>query len=126
MLQLAHDCHAAYGQAAEKVSDADLKQGLKKFASQADSQIDQWRALSDAPPEKETTISTSANANKVKLGSLAGDKAIVAVIFNNSNDSVAALEAISKRSEFPKQTTSLAAKLLPEAEEQRAFLKKFT
>ena len=83
-------------------------------------------ALSDAPPEKETTISTSANANKVKLGSLAGDKAIVAVIFNNSNDSVAALEAISKRSEFPKQTTSLAAKLLPEAEEQRAFLKKFT
>ena len=43
LLQLAHDCHAAYGQAAEKVSDADLKQGLKKFASQADSHIDQWR-----------------------------------------------------------------------------------
>lgn len=81
--------------------------------------------LLDSPPEKETTISTSANANKVKLANLAGDKAIVAVILNNSNDSVAAFDAISKRSEFPKQTTSLAAKLLPEAQEQRSFLEKF-
>lgn len=43
LLQLAHDCQAAYGQAAEKASDAELKQALKKFASQADSHIDQWR-----------------------------------------------------------------------------------
>ena len=81
--------------------------------------------LLSSPPEKETTISTSANANKVKLANLAGDKAIVAVILNNSNDSVAANEAISQRSEFPKETTSLAKKLLPQAQEQRAFLEKF-
>ena len=46
LLQLAHDCHAAYGQAAEKASDAELKQALQKFASQADSHIDQWRGRS--------------------------------------------------------------------------------
>ena len=81
--------------------------------------------LLSSPPDKETTISTSANSNKPKLASLAGDKAIVAVILNNSNDSVAALEAISQRSEFPKPTTSLAAKVLPQAQEQRTFLTKF-
>ena len=81
--------------------------------------------LLNPPPEKETPISTSANSSKVKLANLAGDKAIVAVILNNSNDSVAAYEAISKRSEFPKQTTSLAAKLIPEAQEQLSFLEKF-
>ena len=43
LLQLAHDCHAAYGQAAEKAKDAELKQALTKFASQADTQADQWR-----------------------------------------------------------------------------------
>lgn len=43
LLQLAHDCHAAYGQAAEKASDAELKQALQKFTSQADSHITQWR-----------------------------------------------------------------------------------
>ena len=61
----------------------------------------------------------------MKLANLAGDKGIVAAIFNNSNDSATAYEAISKRNEFPKKTTSLAAKLLPEAQEQRAFLEKF-
>lgn len=43
LLQLAHDCHAAYGTAAEKVNDAELKKGLQKFAKQADSHIDQLR-----------------------------------------------------------------------------------
>ena len=61
----------------------------------------------------------------MKLANLGGDKGIVAAIFNNSNDSATAYEAISKRNEFPKKTTSLAAKLLPEAQEQRAFLEKF-
>ena len=43
LLQLAHDCSAAYGQGAEKASDAQLKKALSKFASQADSHTDQWR-----------------------------------------------------------------------------------
>ena len=46
LLQLAHDCHAAYGTAAEKANDAELKQALQKFAKQADSHIDQWRGRS--------------------------------------------------------------------------------
>ncbi|KAL0047593.1 hypothetical protein WJX82_007368 [Trebouxia sp. C0006] len=125
LLQLAHDCSAAYGQAAEKGSDAEFKQAMQKFAGQADSHIKQWRGLLNPPPEKETTISTSINSAKVKLANLGGDKGIVAAIFNNANDSATAYEAISQRSEFPKQTTSLAAKLLPEAQEQRAFLEKF-
>ena len=43
LLQLAHDCKAAYGQAAEKASDTELKQALQKFTGQADSHISQWR-----------------------------------------------------------------------------------
>ena len=46
LLQLAHDCSAAYGQAAEKASDAELKQAMQKFAGQADSHIKQWRGRS--------------------------------------------------------------------------------
>lgn len=42
-LALAHDCAAAYGQAASKAKDPELKQALEKFASQAEGQIDQWR-----------------------------------------------------------------------------------
>ena len=42
-LALAHDCQSAYGEAAKKAEDADLKKNLEKFASQASSQIDQWR-----------------------------------------------------------------------------------
>ena len=46
LLQLAHDCSAAYGQAAEKGSDAEFKQAMQKFAGQADSHIKQWRGRS--------------------------------------------------------------------------------
>ena len=46
LLQLAHDCSAAYGTAAEKANDAELKKALQKFAKQADSHIDQWRGMS--------------------------------------------------------------------------------
>ena len=42
-LELAHDCEAAYGQAATKASDSELKKALEKFAGQASSQADQWR-----------------------------------------------------------------------------------
>ena len=42
-MALAHDCEAAYSQAAKKVEDPKLKQALEKFASQASSQSDQWR-----------------------------------------------------------------------------------
>ena len=45
-LALAHDCQAAYSQAAAKASDPELKQALEKFASQADGQIDQLRGES--------------------------------------------------------------------------------
>lgn len=42
-LALAYDCEAAYGQAAKKASDPELKQALEKFVSQASSQVEQWR-----------------------------------------------------------------------------------
>ncbi len=45
-LALAHDCQAAYSQAAEKAKDPELKQALEKFASQSAGQIDQWRGES--------------------------------------------------------------------------------
>ena len=42
-LTLAHDCEAAYSQAASKAQDPELKSALEKFASQANSQSEQWR-----------------------------------------------------------------------------------
>lgn len=50
-LALAHDCSAAFGQAAGKAKDPELKQALEKFAGQADGWIDQWRGkISHACP----------------------------------------------------------------------------
>lgn len=49
-LALAHDCQAAYGEAAKKAEDAELKKNLEKFAGQASSQIDQWRGEPFAVP----------------------------------------------------------------------------
>ena len=81
--------------------------------------------LLNPPPEKETGFSTALNAGKVKLANLAGDKAIVKAIFNNSNDSFTAYNEVSKRSDFSSSTTKLAAKLAPEAEEARTFFEKW-
>ncbi|KAK9827433.1 hypothetical protein WJX74_001827 [Apatococcus lobatus] len=124
-LALAHDCAAAYGQAAGKAQDPELKQALEKFASQAEGQVDQWRGLLNPPPDKETGISTALNAGKVKLAQIAGDKAIVKAIYNNSNDSYTAYSEVSKRSDFSSSTTGLAKKLTPEAEAARSFFDKW-
>lgn len=82
--------------------------------------------LLNPPPEKETGLSTAANSGKVKLANLAGDKAIVAAIFNNSNDSFTAYREVSKRDDFSSQTTKVAGKLLPQAEEQKAYFEKWS
>ncbi|KAK9809622.1 hypothetical protein WJX73_008396 [Symbiochloris irregularis] len=124
-LALAHDCEAAYGQAAEKVKDPELKKALEKFTGQATSQADQWRGLLNPPPDKETGFSSALNAGKVKLANLAGDSAIVKAIFNNSNDSLTAFREVSKREDFSKQTRQVASKLVPQAEEQLQFFEKW-
>ena len=64
-------------------------------------------------------------AGKVKLANLGGDGAIVKAIFNNSNDSLTAFSAVSKREDFSKQTRQVALKLVPQAEEQLKFFEKW-
>ena len=81
-----------------------------------------YAGLLNPPPDKESGISASINTFKVKAANLAGDKAIVKAIFNNSNDSATAYREVSKRDDFSTQTIKLAARLLPEAEEQLEFL----
>ena len=81
--------------------------------------------LLNPPPEKETGISTALNAGKVKFAQIAGDKAIVKAIYNNSNDAFTAYSEVSKRSDFSSKTIGLAKKLAPEAEEARSFFDKW-
>ena len=81
--------------------------------------------LLNPPPEKETGISTALNAGKVKFAQIAGDKAIVKAIYNNTNDSYTAFSEVSKRSDFSSSTTGVAKKLAPEAEAARTFLDKW-
>ena len=65
------------------------------------------------------------NAGKVKFAQIAGDKAIVKAIYNNSNDSFTAYNEVSKRDDFSSKTTSVAKKLAPEAKAQRDFFDKW-
>ena len=60
-LALEHDCQAAYTEAAEKASDAELSKHLTAFAADCGRHIEQWRAQLEHTPEKETSFSKPLN-----------------------------------------------------------------
>lgn len=122
---LEHDCVAAYTQALGQLRDAALRRGIEGLIVDHRARLprlqERLRQLS-LPEAGRNPVTHVLNRGKVELSALLGrDRAIIAAITNNADDTALAYGQVAARVELSAPTRALFADFQQEAQRHQTW-----
>jgi uncharacterized protein (TIGR02284 family) len=125
LIELDFDAIEAYSAAIERLDDPTSRETMSTFRRDHEEHVEDLSAvmesLGGAPPHQ-GDFKRILTRGKVVLAALAGDKAVLAAMKTNEDDTNAAYERAAQRTEIPAQLASVLQKNLADERRHRTWI----